>query len=129
MMFRSRTSAIVLISLLVVVSVGVGFFLGVIVHGAVVKKKEDPKFWREAALKHLAKIHPTEAQQKVLEQHVDVAVKELTELRKEAIKDIWLIVDRAVASIDKELTAEQRIAFDKIKPRDKDRPKDDAKEK
>lgn len=129
MMFRSRTSAIVLISLLVVVSVGVGFFLGVIVHSAVVKKKEDPKFWREAALKHLAKIHPTEAQQTVLEQHVDVAVKELTELRKEAIKDIWLIVDRAVASIDKELTAEQRIAFDKIKPRDKDRPRDDAKEK
>lgn len=129
MIFRSRTSAIVLISLLVVVSVGVGFFLGVIVHSAVVKKKEDPKFWREAALKHLSKIHPTEAQQKVLERHVDVAVKDLTELRKEAIKDIWQIVDTAVAAIDKELTPEQRIAFEKIKPKDKERPKDEPKEK
>ena len=124
MIVRSRTSAVLLLSLLIVVSGGVGFFLGAIVHSAVVKKKEDPKFWREAALKHLAKIHPSEAQQKAFEQHVDVAVKDLTELRKEAIKDVWQIVGTALTAIDKELTPEQRTAFEKIKPRDKDRPKD-----
>jgi hypothetical protein len=55
---------------------------------------------------------------------VDVAVKDLTELRKEAIKDVWQIVGTALTAIDKELTPEQRTAFEKIKPRDKDRPKD-----
>lgn len=124
MIIRSRTTAVVLISLLILVSVGVGFFLGVIVHSVVVKKKEDPKFWREAALKHLAKVQPSEAQQKVFERHVDAAVKDLTKLRQEAITDIWQIVDTAVVEIEKELTPEQRSVFEKIKPKDKDRPKD-----
>jgi hypothetical protein len=115
----SKTKAVVLISLLVLVSVGAGFFLGVIVAAAVNKKKEDPKFWRAAALKQLAKLHPTDAQNKLFEQQVGSAVEDLSQLRKQAATEAWQIVEKTVAKIDQELTPEQRETFAKIKPKDK----------
>lgn len=123
MMFRRRVKVISLLSFLILVSVAVGFFLGIIVSSVVNKKKETPKFWREAAMKQLVKLKPTEAQRKAFEAPVDEAVKDLTELRKQAIHDVWQIVDRALVKIEKELTPQQREQFEKIKPRNKPRNK------
>lgn len=119
MIFRSRAKVVFLLSLLVMVSVAVGFFLGIIVSSIVNKKKDNPKFWREAAMKQLAKLKPTEAQKKAFAAPVDEAVKDLTELKKQAIHDVWQIIDKALVKIDKELTPEQRQQFEKIKPKDK----------
>ena len=42
MIFTRRTKVVLLLSLLVVVSVGVGFFLGIVLSSVINKKKEDP---------------------------------------------------------------------------------------
>lgn len=118
MIFRPlRFKIVALLSLLVLVSMTAGFFLGAIVANKVNKKKENPTYWKEAAMKHLEKLRPDAEQKKKLEVPIDAAVKDLTDLRKQAIKDVWQIVDRAVIDIDKQLTPEQRETFEKLKPK------------
>ncbi len=114
-----RTKAAFLLALLVVVSVAVGFFLGIVLSSIISKKKEQPAFWKQAATKHLEKLHPTDEQRKKFEARTDSAVKELADLQKEGVARIWDVVNRATADIDKELTPEQRDIFEKIKPREK----------
>jgi putative protein kinase ArgK-like GTPase of G3E family len=119
-LIRSRRIKIsLLLSLLVVVSVAVGFFLGIVLSSVINKKKEDPAFWKKAATKHLEKLQPTEEQRKKFEARTDSAVQELSALQKEGITRIWDVINRATADIDKELTPEQRVIFEKIKPREK----------
>ncbi len=107
-MIRSRrTKVVLLLSLLVMVSVAVGFFIGIVLSSIISKKKEDPAFWKQAATKHLEKLHPTDEQRKKFEARTDSAVQELTALQKEGITRIWDVINRATADIDKELTPEQ----------------------
>lgn len=113
-----RTKAVLLLSLLVIVSIGVGFFLGIVLSSVIHKKKDDPAFWKQAAVKHLEKLHPTDEQRNKFEARTDSAVQELTALQKEGITRVWEVVNRAVADIDKELTPEQRDIFEKIKPKE-----------
>lgn len=117
-LIRSRRLKVgLLLSLLVFVSVAVGFVLGVGLTSAINKKKEQPAFWKSAAMKQLEKLHPTDEQRKKFDARTESAVQELTALRAEGITRIWDIVDRAVADIDKDLTPEQRETFQKIKPK------------
>lgn len=118
MIFRPlRFKIVALLSLLVLVSMTAGFFLGAIVANKVNKKKENPTYWKEAAMKHLEKLKPDDAQRKQFEVPIDTAVKDLTDLRQQAIKDVWKIVDRAVIDVEKDLKPEQRETFEKIKPK------------
>jgi cell division protein FtsN len=119
MIFSRRTKVVLLLSLLITVSVGVGFFLGIVLSSVINKKKEDPVFWKQAATKHLEKLHPTEEQRIKFEARTDSAVQELTALQKEGITRIWDVINRASTDIEKELTPEQRVIFEKIKPRGK----------
>ena len=114
-----RTKVVLLLTLLVMVSVGVGFFLGIVLSSVISKKKEDPAFWKQAATKHLEKLHPTEEQRRKFEVRTGSAVQELSTLQKEGITRVWDVINRAVADIDKELTPEQRDLFEKIKPKEK----------
>lgn len=114
---RPRFKILFLLSLLVLISAGAGFFFGFAVSSSINRKKENPVFWKQAAMKHLQKLKPTDEQRKKFEARTNSAVDELTHLRKEAIKDVWEIVERAVADLDKELTPEQRETFIKIKPK------------
>ncbi|MES2735772.1 MAG: hypothetical protein V4672_05600 [Verrucomicrobiota bacterium] len=117
MSYSPRTKAGCLITLLILFSLGVGFTLGFIVSKGIQKKKEDPAFWKQAAMKHLEKLHPNVAQREKLEAHTDKAVAELTVLREEGIKNVWQIVGRAVEGIRQELTPEQKEVFEKIRPK------------
>lgn len=114
---RPQLKILSLLSLLVLASMGAGFFLGAIVANAINKKKENPVFWKQAAMKQLDKLKPSPDQKKKLEVPIDAAVKDLADLRKQAIKDVWQIVDHAVIDIDKQLTPEQRKTFEKLKPK------------
>jgi hypothetical protein len=114
---RPRFKILFLLSLLVLISAGAGFFVGIALSSAINKKKDNPVFWKQAAMKQLGKLKPSEEQRKKFELRTDSAVQELTALRKEAIKDVWQIVDRALLDIDKELTPQQRETFIKIKPK------------
>lgn len=112
-----RMRAGCLLSLLVMVSVAVGFFIGIVLATTINKKKEQPAFWKKAAMKQIEKLHPTDEQRKKFESRTDGAVQELSALQKEGITRIWDVIDRAVTDIDKELTPEQRKVFEKIKPK------------
>lgn len=119
-LIRSRRIKVgLLLSLLVMVSVAVGFFIGIALSSVINKKKEQPAFWKQAATKHLEKLHPTDDQRKEFEARTDSAVQELAALQKEGITRVWDVINRAVADIDKELTPQQREIFEKIKPREK----------
>jgi hemerythrin superfamily protein len=118
MIFRPlRFKIVALLSLLVLVSMTAGFFLGAIFANVINKKKENPAYWKQAAMKHLEKLKPDAEQKKRFEVPIDAAVKDLSELRQQAIKDIWKIVDQAVIDIEKDLKPEQRETFEKIKPK------------
>jgi hypothetical protein len=117
MMATRRTKAGCLISLVIGFSIGVGFILGILAMKAYEKKKENPAFWKENAMKHLEKLHPSDAQRQLFEAHTDKAVAELTTLRKEAIQSVWQIVERALTGIQQDLTPEQNATFEKLRPK------------
>lgn len=117
MIAKPKKKVVLLLSLLVLVSTGMGFFIGLGLASAINKKKEDPAHWKAAALKHLQKLQPTEAQQKQFEASTDKAVNELAAIRKEAIKEVWEVIQPTMAVIDKDLTEKQREVFESLKPK------------
>ena len=127
MIRKPRLKVVLLLSLLVLVSAGMGFFAGIVLTTAINKKKEKPEFWQEAAMKQLEKLHPDAAQKQKFEARTRTTVKELNDIRQQSIKDVWEVVKRAVGDIDKELTPEQRKTFDKIKPKAPPEAKIEAK--
>jgi putative protein kinase ArgK-like GTPase of G3E family len=101
----------------VLVSAAAGFFVGIILSSVINKKKEDPKFWKESAMKQLAKLQPTETQRKNFDTRIDVSVQELVELRRQGIRDVWDVIERTLADVEKELTPEQKEKLKEIRPK------------
>ena len=119
-MISRRIKAGLLLTLLVLVCVTLGFLLGLGVAKAIAKKKDDPAFWNEAALRHLEKLHPDETQRERFKVLVGGAVDELTVVRQETISDVQRILTRLLSDIDKELSPEQHEMFSKMKPKPSD---------
>ena len=117
MIRKSRTKAVLFMMALVIVGIITGFFLGIILSAAVAKRKENPVFWKETVHKQLEKLHPTLEQRKKFDARTDSAVQELVHIRKDAVKQVWDVVEHAVADIDAELTPEQRPIFKSLKPK------------
>jgi len=114
-----RTKIASLIVLLVLVSLFAGFVLGAVAAKKVAKKKDNPRFWKETAMKQLEKLHPSDEQRRKFETRVDSAVEELVTIRKDTVTRAEDVVAKAVVDIGAELTPEQREIFDKIKPKPK----------
>jgi hypothetical protein len=114
---RPKLKIVFLLSLLVLVSAAAGFFVGIILSSVINKKKEDPKFWKESAMKQLAKLQPTETQRKNFDTRIDVSVQELVELRRQGIRDVWDVIERTLADVEKELTPEQKEKLKEIRPK------------
>jgi hypothetical protein len=114
---RPKLKILFLLSLLVLVSATAGFFVGIVLSSVINKKKDDPEFWKQSAMKQLTKLKPTEAQQKIFEARADASVQELIEIRKQGIRDVWDVIERTLADVDKELTPEQREMLIKIRPK------------
>lgn len=114
---RPKLKILFLLSLLVLVSAAAGFFVGIILSSVINKKKEDPKFWKESAMKQLAKLQPTETQRKNFDTRIDVSVQELVELRRQGIRDVWDVIERTLADVEKDLTPEQKEKLKEIRPK------------
>lgn len=114
---RPKLKIVFLLSLLVLVSAAAGFFVGIVLSSVINKKKEDPKFWKQSAMKQLAKLEPTEAQLKNFEMRADASVQELIEIRKQGIRDVWDVIERTLADVEKELTPEQKEKLKEIRPK------------
>ncbi|MEN3943661.1 hypothetical protein WJU23_20345 [Prosthecobacter sp. SYSU 5D2] len=112
-----RSKAGCVITLLILLSTGVGFTLGILVAKGIQKKKEDPTFWKQAAMKKLDELNPNEAQRKRFEYHTEQAVTELSDLRQEGIRRVWEVLDRALDDIEADLQPEQKETFEKIRPK------------
>lgn len=111
-----------LMTLLIGFCLGIGFVFGILAHQGWKKKTEEPAFMKWAALKHLDKLNPSEAQRKQFETHVDQAVRDLVQLRTEASEKVWQIIDRAMLGVAAELTPEQQEIFKEIKPKPPEPP-------
>lgn len=101
--------------------VGIGFVLGVLAQQTWKKKTEEPKIVKWAAMKHLEKLNPTEEQKRAFEPRIDAAIVELETYKAEAMRGVWDLIDRVVADIDAELTPEQKVKWEEIRPK---RPED-----
>jgi hypothetical protein len=119
MTISRRTKIASIMALLVLVSLFAGFILGAVAAKKVAKRKDDPRFWKAAAMKQLEKLNPTEEQQVKFETRVDSAVEELIAIRKDTVTRAEDVVARAVADIAKDLTPEQRVILEKIRPKPK----------
>lgn len=119
MSISRRTKIASLVVLLVLMSLFTGFVLGALAAKGVAKRKDNPRFWKQAAMKQLDKLHPTEEQRVKFEARVDRAVEELVVIRKDTVTRAEGVIADAVIDIAKDLTPEQREIFDKIKPKPK----------
>jgi hypothetical protein len=114
--FSRRVKVSLLLVLLVLISGGVGFFLGLGLASAVEKKKDDPVFWNESALKSLERLQPSDAQRERFQEIVGKAVDDLTDVRNDTLQKVYHTFGQALDEIEKELTPEQKEKFNKMKP-------------
>jgi len=85
------------------------------------QQRSDPSRWNETAMRDVERaVKPTPAQRQKIQDHLDVAVEELKNVRAETIRRSAEIVMRLVGQVENELTPEQRVAFERLKPKPSD---------
>jgi hypothetical protein len=82
------------------------------------ERRSDPKKWNEAAMRTFDRtVRPTDAQRVKLQAVLDAAVEELKAVRADTIGRSKKIILRLVDEIERELTPEQKAAFEAMKPK------------
>ena len=117
MICSRRCKVISLVLLLMGMSLVIGFFLGIGLSSAVQKKKDDPVFMKDAVMKKLETLKPTDAQRTRFKSIADDGIKELVIVRDDTKKEVIDILTRMVGQVNQELTQEQREEFAKMKPK------------
>lgn len=115
--FRQWKIALCLLAIVVVSGVA-GALLGHRMARQQIEKRNDPESWNE----HVARVFertvkPTPEQGAKIQAHLDQAVRELQTIRMETIARSTNVIGRLVADVDRELTPEQRQAFEAMKPK------------
>jgi hypothetical protein len=100
----------------VAVSGTAGALMGVCYTKKAVQKRRDPTQWHETVMRYLeSKLKLTPDQKTKVELALDQAVDKLKVTRVETIAAATKTIDEFSAQIEKELTAEQKEIFQKIK--------------
>lgn len=85
------------------------------------RERADPEAWHHRALRRFDDVvHPTPEQGERVSRHLDAALAELRQIRGDAVQRTTAVIDRLVAQVEAELTAEQKAAFEQLKPRRED---------
>lgn len=80
--------------------------------------RSDPETWHERATRRFEQVvKPTPDQSRRLEVHLEAALTELRQVRREAIERSRAVIDRLVVAVEGELTPAQRKDFEAMKPR------------
>lgn len=80
-------------------------------------RRDNPETWNEAAMRRFdSTVQPTEEQRVRLQKLLDDAVREMKAIRADTIARSTNVIWRLVAEVEKDLTPEQRKAFDTMKP-------------
>jgi hypothetical protein len=84
-------------------------------------RRADPSHWNEYAMRELVRtVKPTPKQCQTLQKDLDAAVEQLKAIRADTIARSSQVVRQLVEQVETELTPEQRVAFQRIKPKDRD---------
>jgi hypothetical protein len=85
------------------------------------QQRSDPSHWNETAMRDFERtVKPTPEQRQKIQDHLDLAVEELKNVRAETVRRSAEIVMRLVGQVENELTPEQRVAFERLKPKQSD---------
>jgi len=83
--------------------------------------RNNPENWNEHVSREFdRRVKPSPEQDALIQAHLDRAVRELQDIRKETIARSAGVIDRLIAEVDKELTPEQRQVFEAMKPKPAD---------
>jgi len=83
--------------------------------------RNDPGNWNEHVTQEFVRIvNPTAEQGPKIQAHLDRAVQDLLVIRSETIAKTTNVIWRLVADVERELTPEQRKAFEVMKPKTAD---------
>ena len=83
--------------------------------------RNNPENWNEHVAHEFDRVvKPTPDQDAKIQAHLDKAVHELQRIRLATIAQSTNVIWRLVADVDRELTPEQRKAFETMKPRQSD---------
>ena len=116
---RSRT--VLLLAALMLTCGLAGFLAGHLFMRKQIEIRNDPGAWNEHVSREFDRIvQPTPEQGTRIQARLDQAVKELQEIRLDTIARSTNVIWRLIADVEKELTPEQRKAFEKMKPRPAD---------
>lgn len=103
---------------LVLVSGLLGGLLGRRVARLEFQRRSDPRHWNQTVVHDLERaLKPTPEQRAKIQAHIDAAVEELDAVRGETVRRSATIVGRLIEQVDRELTPQQRPAFDRMKPK------------
>jgi len=83
--------------------------------------RNDPENWNVHVAREFDRIvKPTPAQAPAIQAHLDRAVQELQSIRRDTIERSTNVIWRLVTAVERELTPEQRVAFEAMKPKPAD---------
>jgi hypothetical protein len=83
-----------------------------------IARRNDLENWNEHVAREFDRIvKPSAAQDTRIQAHLDQAVRELEEIRLQTIARSTNVIWRLVAEVERELTPEQRRAFETMKPK------------
>ena len=85
------------------------------------EKRADPAHWNVTVAHRFDQlVHPTPAQSVKIQGYLDDAVRQLQTVRQDTIAKSTNIIFTLVAQVERELTPEQKTAFEALKPKPSD---------
>jgi hypothetical protein len=117
-----RHSKLVLLLAALMLTCGLaGFLVGHLFARKQIEIRNDPGAWNEHVSREFDRIvQPTPEQGTRIQATLDQAVRELQEIRLATIARSTNVIWRLIEDVEKELTPEQRKAFEQMKPRPAD---------
>lgn len=80
--------------------------------------RANPEYWNEHVSREFdRRVKPTPEQAVIIQRHLDRAVRELQAIRLDTIARSTNVIWRLAAEVERELTPEQRRAFEAMKPK------------
>lgn len=118
---RTSWKIILCLLALIAVSSAAGAMIGRRWARAEMAQRDNPETWNEAALRTFERtVRPTPEQRPKIEATLAAAIEELKAIRADTIVRSSNVIWRLVAEVERELTPEQREAFQAMKPRQQD---------
>jgi len=116
-MKSKRWRIVVNLVALVLISALVGGLIGRRLTRSALEARNSPQHWNESVIgEFVQRVHPTAEQLPRVRAHLDAAVRDLQSIRRDTVTRSAEVIGRLVSAVEAELTPEQRVAFERMKP-------------